>query len=1235
MARPSNEHLTQDELDVLVFSGASEDRVSSILDDGRASILQHVAQCDKCRLLVSTHSLVQGRLISLQSQGIAPRRDDCPPAKMWFSFAGGMFSPQESERYLEHAVRCDHCGPLLKAAMEDITDTFSADEKSKIHELSSNSVSWQKDCARRLGKSDQERDSGPIAADPWWELLIRRRYQVFAIAASALTVLAIWLSLTWASSPETAERLLAQAYSDHRSLEMRIPGAKFAPMQVERGANDSSLDKSQFLLKAEALIGEKLRKNPKNVAWLQAKARADLLENRYTAAIQSLQSALAISPDSPSLLCDLGTAYYQQAENLHRDSDYGVSVDYFSRALAKSPRNPVALFNRAVVYERIFLLHEAENDWTLYLQIDPSGDWAEEAREHLRALRQKLQEHDEGLKIPLLGSTEFAKTIIPAQPDTWAGVDPRIEDYLDAAIQRWLPAAFPLAETTLPSERQTTALSSLVALGDILAVRHHDSWLKDFLRARRSKSLAAGVESLASAMMANASGDPKSALPEAQSAEIDFRAAGSKPGILRAQFEEIYALQRQFRSKACLAVVKRVESSALTEHYSWIAVETQLEKYSCLTSESIEFDRAAYLLALARQHSLEAAYGTLYLRALGFAASSETESGSIERAWHWDLQGLNTYWSGSYPSLRAQHFYDDLSIQAQNSERWYFAVALGREAVTAIAASPNRSGEGMERVELARSASHAHLWNEANQEYSQAVLVFNSLPQDESNRAFHADAEIGLAEVATEQGRIHDAVNHLTYAQSNLPADFEEYETWQSLYRTLAVLKSNSGDSLGAEQACNAVVVIAERGLQGLHSELERLRWGQANSFCYKTLVESAINRNNALDALNIWEFYLSSGVRSISPHPQARVQYSDLLDSHAALSVHPYEIKQDLHSLHGETILAYAELRGHFDVWVYDDRGIFWSRLAAPPQDLRRVANQFAGQCADSQSDVKELRANGRRLYEWLISPVIEHLDPKRVLTIEVDEDIAGIPFAALVDPSGFYLVERFPIVYLPGFGYRERLRRGKAITPEDSAIVVGEPALSTWDLASYPPLPDAELEAREVSKQFHRSQLLTGQAATSPALARALIGASVFHFAGHARSQPGHSGLVLAPDADSADGGSTLFGYDQITRASLPHLNLAVLSACSTERISEHDEGPDSLARAFLRTGVPHVVATRWQVNSAAATMFANLFYRNLLGGKSVPVALASSADSVRSVAGYSHPYYWASFDAFGLSQ
>jgi CHAT domain-containing protein len=827
-----------------------------------------------------------------------------------------------------------------------------------------------------------------------------------------------------------------------------------------------------------------------------------------------------------------------------------------------------------------------------------------------------------------LGAAEFAEVFAADDANRLSEVDERVEDYVDRALQDWLPAAFPTGGDSRSNDFAAQNLNALKRLAGVLSSRHQDRWLNDLLGASRSADFSMGLYHLARAVAANSHGDPESALSEARQSEEYLRNARSDPGKIRAELEMIYAMHRRYHLRQCLSQLGLVEREPTIGAYKWIATQLRLETYVC-ASAAPESNRRQ--LAVARKGAQDANYRALYLRALGFSASMESGLGEIERAWWWDRVGLAKYWSGPYPPLRAQHFYDDLRIAAQDSGQWFLAVALGEEAVAAIAATPNRTGEGMERIELAHSASEARLWQEANREYSQALVAFSSLPQNDSVRAFRATAEIGLANVALNQKHSQSAEDHISYAQQNMPSDFAEPETWLALYRTIAKARMLNGDSDASEKACTAAVAVAETILRDVHSELDRLRWDRLSSECYRNLVKSRLREHNVFSALELWEWYRDAGVRAqrLNTSPATGIVDPD------KSSVLPklYEVSAQMPSFDRETVIVYAELDGRVSAWVYDNRGAYWQPLEIASTILNREAADFATECADPQSKLEMVRLSGRKLYDLLLTPLMAHLDSSRTLVIEADEELSAIPFVALVAPDGKYLVDHFQVVYLPSIGYRRLLRDSARISREDAALVVGPPAISVRDQSLYSALPDARAEANDVASEFSHASLLSGKRATLTTVSNDIQDAAVFHFAGHTRSQPGHTGLLLAPESDGPDTPNSVLTTDDIEARRFPRLMLAVLSACATDQdVTNGKYGSNTLAHAFLRAGVPSVVATRWAVDSAATAETMRLFYRDSLSGTPAPAALAAAMRQLSESKQYAHPYYWAAFAAFG---
>jgi CHAT domain-containing protein len=64
----------------------------------------------------------------------------------------------------------------------------------------------------------------------------------------------------------------------------------------------------------------------------------------------------------------------------------------------------------------------------------------------------------------------------------------------------------------------------------------------------------------------------------------------------------------------------------------------------------------------------------------------------------------------------------------------------------------------------------------------------------------------------------------------------------------------------------------------------------------------------------------------------------------------------------------------------------------------------------------------------------------------------------------------------------------------------------------------------------------------------------------------------------------------------------------------------------------GVPDVVATRWQIDSASAVPMMDAFYGGLAKGLSVPQALTAARQLLVRDDRYRHPYYWAAYYASG---
>jgi CHAT domain-containing protein len=273
-------------------------------------------------------------------------------------------------------------------------------------------------------------------------------------------------------------------------------------------------------------------------------------------------------------------------------------------------------------------------------------------------------------------------------------------------------------------------------------------------------------------------------------------------------------------------------------------------------------------------------------------------------------------------------------------------------------------------------------------------------------------------------------------------------------------------------------------------------------------------------------------------------------------------------------------------------------------------------------------LRRDARSLYEALVAPVEQHLAPGRTLVIEADGWMARVPFEALLDSNNRYVIERAPVAHSLGQDSQARLRSDTGISKDLPALVVGSTASSSAD--GLIPLPDVSAEADAVASGFHSVHVLRGEEATLGAVRNELPMAAVFHFAGHSLAAPQSTGLLL--ERDGKANAPRLLDAAALRQLRLQRLQLAVLSACSTASGSGGSNGFNSVTDALLRAGVPHVVASRWAVDSVETRGFVEDFYHNALSGQPVSGALRQTALKMLANPRTAHPYYWSAFSAYG---
>src|SRR5882724_4423344 len=131
-----------------------------------------------------------------------------------------------------------------------------------------------------------------------------------------------------------------------------------------------------------------------------------------------------------------------------------------------------------MISERVYHYTQAIDDWEHYLRVEPRGEWADDVRRRLVALREKLRQRGQKQSEHLLSPSEIANAGA-ADTRLSARIDERIEEYLHLIMADWLPKAFAPQRKLNPEV--VDIHKALRVVSDITNQKHGDAWLTDLL----------------------------------------------------------------------------------------------------------------------------------------------------------------------------------------------------------------------------------------------------------------------------------------------------------------------------------------------------------------------------------------------------------------------------------------------------------------------------------------------------------------------------------------------------------------------------------------------------------------------------------------------------------------------------------------------------------------------------------------------------------------------------------
>lgn len=321
-----------------------------------------------------------------------------------------------------------------------------------------------------------------------------------------------------------------------------------------------------------------------------------------------------------------------------------------------------------------------------------------------------------------------------------------------------------------------------------------------------------------------------------------------------------------------------------------------------------------------------------------------------------------------------------------------------------------------------------------------------------------------------------------------------------------------------------------------------------------------------------------------------------------------------------------------------------------------------------------KDTQQAARKVDQKIMEPIRSIANSVARFLISPDGELSLIPFEALVDEKGSYLVQNYSFAYLTSG--RDLLRMKVARASKSKDLVIANPLFgelpsgalaaakrpeklamrksltSTRNLSEtyFAPLSGSLQEARSIQALFPDSVFLTGTAATEAALKQAQA-PRILHIATHGffLSEPPatsgappqnpllRSGLALA-NANS-HGNNNANGDDGILTAleasglNLWGTKLVVLSACDTGLGEvKNGEGVYGLRRAFVLAGSDSLLMSLWSVSDYSTRRLMTDYYKNLKQGQGRGEALRKVQLHLLADNPKLHPFYWANFIQIG---
>jgi CHAT domain-containing protein/cytochrome c-type biogenesis protein CcmH/NrfG len=1070
--------------------------------------------------------------------------------------------------------------------------------------------------------------------------------------AAALVIFVFLSFLYWnfyIHRSETQEALasLNRAYQTERPFESRITSFNYAPYNITRGNNEEKVELTERN-RAERILLDQVLENP-NAENIHFLGRLYLAKKDFDQAINQLEKAKQLNSQNAEILNDLGVAFFEKSKIIPQEGDgerlrlSAMSLENLQKAIEINPSFIEARFNIAISLQNSSAPKQAQEAWSEYLKLDPVSPWAEEARRNLKQLelnQPQVKTSDQILH-------DFITAYKSKDDEKSYQIVSRNREMITSKL---VPQQ--LAFLFLDGKRaeRNEYLSALTYLGEIEKKRSGDTYFLDIAKfyatlteGKREISRIAQI-SIKKGYELSLKDNYQEALSEFTNARELFEDTNNiwEAGICNYWIG--YSLNRLNQIEKSTQVLRDLANFSQNKGYKWLASQA----YGWLAinmvtskelSKAIEYNQKAIYFA----EEVFDLYNTQ--KTLMQQADVYRRIQDYDQAMAFAQRGLQL---GAFAEVSPrQKLRDYYTVSGIFLGMKFYSTALifRKESLVLAEEQLVDTFVYLAYIDLGLIYGIQEKYEESFDSFDKGRKIAEKFTNEELKRKSFANADLQLAHIKRKTKNCLEALNNYDKALSFYDSGEFQVNRYDAHKGRLLCYYETKNESALESELPIILSIFRDYRAKILEEQSRNIFFDNEHSI-YDIAINYAFEKRNFEEAFNYSEESRSRSLldlqnSSIKVNQNAlipEIKFPQNVTEPRMLSEIRTQIPDNVQ------IVQYSVLSNRILIWLLKKEEFSVIDVDISEEDLYEKAKSFSELISkNSTSEITKQNALATELYQILISPIKEKLDPKKEICLIPDKILLQLPFSAFTSPQdGQFFIAQYKFFLSPSANiFLNSSKKAKELNKniEETLLSIGNPAFSKKDFVDLPNLDTAEQEAKEISKLYKKSILLTKKEALKEKIKTELLKADVFHFAGHYvvnEKYPLLSGLLLAEDIKTHEKRNSELANHEIINDKLSQPRLVVLSACQTgiERFY-NGEGIIGAARTFLAAGIPLIVASQWKVDSDSTRELMIRFHRYRKTEKlSTSAALQrAQLDLLQSEdLRFQNPYYWAAFITLG---